>query len=471
MDRSRSESAVELFTIQCTTCRARLVVRDEAVIGDILACPKCSSMVHVVPPPGWNSTTVEVAPTDPAVWPPMHVAAAPASPPAKAKAAAVIPPALPPRPAPAQPAAVAAAQISAPPVVAATKVVAGPPLLAQATSAAAPPISTAGPPPVPSMAATADVAAKSLAGAKVAAPRWAALTNWARQEWKFLAGGLGAGVALGGTVWLILALQAPKVPPADELSMDVPTGAATATEAAPPSNSGVGQTPAPKVPVEAVVESAVAKEEARAAADRPDQPRNSIDPSPTANQSTDEEETALSPPAVSPPEETGDKKPPVASAPRPTIKLDPAPAEVAESTAPTEAAAESIIDSGAADDSAETPSEASAPADSPGAERPAITAAEVADRLSRALPSAQFTKVPLFQFVDFIAEFTSLPIQLDEPALKRVGKSRQSTVTVKLNQTTAGDALRAALSELGLVTSLREGVVVVTAAPNAKAAE
>ena len=70
LDRCRSESAVELFTIQCTTCRARLVVHDEAVIGDILACPKCSSMVHVVPPVGWNSGMVDVAPPDPSVWPP-----------------------------------------------------------------------------------------------------------------------------------------------------------------------------------------------------------------------------------------------------------------------------------------------------------------------------------------------------------------------------------------------------------------
>jgi len=47
--------AVELFKISCTTCAARLVVRDEEVIGQILACPKCDSMVQVVPPPGWSA--------------------------------------------------------------------------------------------------------------------------------------------------------------------------------------------------------------------------------------------------------------------------------------------------------------------------------------------------------------------------------------------------------------------------------
>ena len=45
-----------IFSITCTTCQARLVVRSEAAIGAILECPKCESMVHVVPPPGWMPT-------------------------------------------------------------------------------------------------------------------------------------------------------------------------------------------------------------------------------------------------------------------------------------------------------------------------------------------------------------------------------------------------------------------------------
>ena len=39
-----------MFTLRCTTCNARLGVKDETLIGQILACPKCGSMVHVVPP-------------------------------------------------------------------------------------------------------------------------------------------------------------------------------------------------------------------------------------------------------------------------------------------------------------------------------------------------------------------------------------------------------------------------------------
>jgi hypothetical protein len=43
-----------LFYTTCTTCQARLMVRSEAAIGQILACPKCESMVQVVPPPDWK---------------------------------------------------------------------------------------------------------------------------------------------------------------------------------------------------------------------------------------------------------------------------------------------------------------------------------------------------------------------------------------------------------------------------------
>ncbi len=38
------------FKITCVTCRARLAVRNESLIGQIIACPKCGSMVQVARP-------------------------------------------------------------------------------------------------------------------------------------------------------------------------------------------------------------------------------------------------------------------------------------------------------------------------------------------------------------------------------------------------------------------------------------
>ncbi len=43
-----------LFHIHCPTCEARLAVRNRELIGQILACPKCESMVQVNPPPNWE---------------------------------------------------------------------------------------------------------------------------------------------------------------------------------------------------------------------------------------------------------------------------------------------------------------------------------------------------------------------------------------------------------------------------------
>ena len=41
---------MELFKITCVTCQARLTVRDSSLIGQIVACPRCQSMVEVRSP-------------------------------------------------------------------------------------------------------------------------------------------------------------------------------------------------------------------------------------------------------------------------------------------------------------------------------------------------------------------------------------------------------------------------------------
>ncbi|MCH8839902.1 MAG: hypothetical protein IH831_04360, partial [Planctomycetes bacterium] len=41
---------MELFKITCVTCRAGLSVRNESIIGQIVACPRCGSMVEIVSP-------------------------------------------------------------------------------------------------------------------------------------------------------------------------------------------------------------------------------------------------------------------------------------------------------------------------------------------------------------------------------------------------------------------------------------
>lgn len=52
---------MELFKVICVTCQARLSVRNEALIGQIVACPRCGSMVQVAPPAEAAAPPVVVA--------------------------------------------------------------------------------------------------------------------------------------------------------------------------------------------------------------------------------------------------------------------------------------------------------------------------------------------------------------------------------------------------------------------------
>jgi len=54
-----------LFSICCTTCRARLNVRSMTAIGQIHTCPKCGSMVEIAPPPGWVPPEETAGPVKP----------------------------------------------------------------------------------------------------------------------------------------------------------------------------------------------------------------------------------------------------------------------------------------------------------------------------------------------------------------------------------------------------------------------
>ncbi len=82
---------MEPFHITCVTCRARLKVQSARVIGQIVACPKCESMVEVSPPPGWSPASSTPAAMPTASGPPPVEHPAPSSPPEDLEAAATAP--------------------------------------------------------------------------------------------------------------------------------------------------------------------------------------------------------------------------------------------------------------------------------------------------------------------------------------------------------------------------------------------
>ncbi len=150
-----SEQAVELFSIQCTTCRVRLKVKDESIIGDILACPKCGSMVQVTAPEDWRQDSAAAATVASAVVP-----SKPSTPPAVPASSSV-----PPAPA------------------------AAPPALPVATPAAA------------AVEQVPAEAAMTLSGP--ATPEPTPVSSRLPADWMLWAGGLGAGIVVGATVWLL----------------------------------------------------------------------------------------------------------------------------------------------------------------------------------------------------------------------------------------------------------------------------
>lgn len=485
---------MELFTIQCTTCQARLKVKDESAIGDIVACPKCGSMVQIVPPVGWQrkegSDSTAVAPRPSAVdTTPVSAKSAPTSksapksaslsassssskilPPSKTppptpahntpaesiqkprKAAAAIPPALPPRHTP--PAGASAGPGSS---------ITLDGLAAKAASAAA--ISPA-PPDASQVATNASAATNSTepVPAELAPTTWwAATVDRIQADWPMLAGGLASGLLVGAVLWW--ALVPDSKPAAETVAMEtvevndstVATAADNAagaepTEVAPPPAESAPAVPVPDESKEGgdpVTEPATAEKEVAA-----DSAATDATPAPPPASE------AASDPVAAPAQAEA-----AASAPQPGIKLDPEAAPAPPATDSQPAAADS--EPSAADDAQAPESPPATPghsAGSPGEAREAhqLTAAEVDQRLTIELPKVKFRKVSLAQFVDFIGELTALPIAIDDEGLARAGHKRSVAVTVELSDTTARDALRAAVKPLGLTCVVRGGRLVVT---------
>ncbi|MBN2217096.1 MAG: hypothetical protein JW719_06950 [Pirellulales bacterium] len=212
-----------LFTITCTTCQARLEVRNESLIGQIVACPKCQSMVHITPPAGWSREGQAASSEASAVGP-----ASPARPPATKEPPAARPAAS--KPSPAAPAPGASTPAESSRWTRAAGIV-PPPLPkhrvpAEAGSAPAPTPATASPDPSPTPASAA-VPVPMAAGISPIEQLWRKGLLWVGAP----VAGLAIVVAL---VWMLSPDRQASVP------VDATTGAPSAASSTTPF------TPAPK---------------------------------------------------------------------------------------------------------------------------------------------------------------------------------------------------------------------------------
>jgi hypothetical protein len=432
---------VELFSIQCTTCRAHLKVKDAAIIGSILNCPKCSSMVQVVPPVGWTRPGSEAAaaasdtsgltePSAPAVS--TDPVATPAASPAPARAA-----------------------VSAPPALQSGRATEG------SASDASPAVES---PPEAAMTLHPDPTPPNVA--------WGAgLLAHAKRDWPMVSGGLAAGVVLGASMWFALGLGSD--PPQSAAVARSRAEIATARPEGLDTESGPAMEPQPARPTDPDPALAAEPPGAQRIVETSAQPGAVVaDVEPPATT------VAEAPQVVSTAADSPAPKSPVTAAPsvepesetkqaaKPSIKLDPDPSRPGP-TNPFDLSAPGVAAPASIGESPDEPPTDDAPASNGGNDQPHLeTLSEevVEDRMSVMLGEVNFVGVPLGQFVGFVADLTTLSIVIDDAALAAAGKKRSMPVTVRLNDTTVQEALGAALAPLGLTYQVRGNRLFITVA-------
>jgi hypothetical protein len=488
MDRrssTRPVLAVELFTIHCTTCRTRLKVNDESVIGDILACPKCGSMVQVVPPVGWSRSPTGDQAAPQFVLPPpgtMPPAPSPVPPIARKPAAPPPRPSLPARSAsPPPPALTTTAKfaVSNPPV---SNPPVSNPAVAKAAAAAPSPAAALSatstgqwvPPTLAAAASIAPVARHSPAQHSFAAA-FSAIAAHARREWKLLSGALASGIALGGAIWLVVAMQATTVEPladADRASSALSDASQSRPSDTPPT------APAAALPDQSADEvSAVAADDRASEVEEPTAAAAELDELAVEQAGAAVAEEA--PQVALPTPASGTASPANPVPPRATIKLEPVTpgktaatgavnSEVGAATANTLSTAPQALapsDPGATSDPAASPDPVAADVgESQGSPVTLLTADQIEGRLAQPLAKIEFSKTPLPKFLDFIGDLAGVRVRMDEAALAHMKSGAAKPVSLQMADTTAGDALRAAAAKLGLAYVIRDGQIVVTRA-------
>ena len=79
------------------------------------------------------------------------------------------------------------------------------------------------------------------------------------------------------------------------------------------------------------------------------------------------------------------------------------------------------------------------------------------------LPALDFPGVPLGQFVSFLSLASTVPMTIDHDSLAAVGKSAKTRISVKLDDATVEQALKAALEKAGLAFHIEPGRLVISA--------
>ncbi len=393
---------MELFSVICTTCQSKLKVRDRAIIGQILACPKCQGMVLVAPPAGWIDPGAVVAPV-------------PVATPAPSTSA---------KPTPASHSSSNFEDAAA--------------LFEQPTGVSAPPVQAAS-------ASAADGEAATASSELPPQQQWLSPQTQAMRRW-VLVGGLamvGAIGLIGALVWALSGGDQTPLASADSppVVQETPTDEDPAPDEIPPESEPTLE-PAAVEP---------ATEPTPDPAPMPAESEPAVEPAPP--------EAAEGPkPQTDPP--AGDDN----EAPKPlnTFSVENTLQQfgsLIENRAPSAAPGEAMPDAPEPlPDITDPPVLAS---DDELLARPEMRKIDVPRRLADPLEAFEMTEVPLAYFLQLLTDLTALPITLDPTALPAIKTSPEARVTVQLKSTTVNDVLTAALKPLNLTHIASDTQVVV----------
>ena len=450
---------MELFSISCTTCQKRLSVRDRSVIGEILICPNCGSMVLVSPPEDWNphmadedcDTVDEIEP--PELTEPIF------------RREQLDQPAHPPplvRP-PARPAAEPWEDVEDP---------------------------FEQPPPIPEPPVDSEVPVESEAGEPLAPPRlpdegWVSPVVQRRRQWLLTGAAAVVGVAMSlilvgfwasrngdvsrgpaspATAEQVIPMPDDASPDAQEpasadATVDSSPGAqeASGPKIVPPDDAGddpanpetmapeMTEEPAPSPPADGDPPAADAPPHDTAPADLPLPKKTEV-----ASEAEASQETA-------PDGEPAAKEPPDASALTRTLQSF-APFMRDEPYRPNESAdsqdnVEPMPDIEEWDEQA---------GDQSSVPRPEPRDVNITERLQDTIPALDIPGMPLNSFTHFMTGLTTIPISLDPDALALLRIESDRAVAVKAMDTDVGGILTAALGPLGLDYLQVDGQLLVT---------
>ena len=402
---------MEPFSITCPTCSTRLKVRSAAAIGQILNCPRCSSMVLVEPPSGAALPLSSDSGENRSAEQPLDQPAAESAPMAPATSRARW-----------RDSQRATANSETDEV---------------APAAADLPESMAD-----SGSVTADDAMAEVPVLPTDEWTSAATRQW--QQWLLLGGAAGLGVVMAVAVfgWYIRASAPEQVVQQKELQAN---RSASGSETAPPATPSESEEPRPVADTETP--------------DVPSQPPEL----PSVNSAEQGADESGAPPAAAgdatATAEDSESVPPGFADPDANVVSDAQLSEtlaelnrlapLLDSAAFSPAAAEPESDPSASEETATEP-------DSP------VPSVNVRERLEDPIAAISFRETPLADFLQFLSQFSTIPISLDAEALSRVGVAAHQPVTVELQETTVQQVLEAAMDGLPLRSLVTDQHVHVT---------